>query len=159
MPVKITHKITYVGDIQAQTRALTKTVKKAFTKAGNEILGKYIPARFTVAGGDALGYQRRDDRYTARKFRQKGHRRPFMFSGAMRREALATRRRTATSKKINVNFNIDANKLRFLRKRGYDPIAAMSGLTKKEMDRLLQIIDKEIQAGINNNREKRTVRL
>lgn len=94
--------IKYHGELGR--REYGKATKEAFVAAGRLWHQKFRPKHFTKAGAREYRYAPRTRSYTARKFREFGHRLPLVWSGETRNLA-RNRKIKATAKMMRVIIN------------------------------------------------------
>ena len=86
MSAKITAVIVYKGSPEATRKALGEAVREALADIGRYWHGEILPKHFLSSATARYGYKRRGGRYTKRKRKKFGHRRPMVYTGRMQRD-------------------------------------------------------------------------
>lgn len=107
-----------------------------------------VDNRFTEGHARRAGYARRSGKYTQRKQRLKGHRRPLEYSGQTRRKVRAKVRlsSTATSRRTSAKASYTgARKLSFRPKGGrINMQKEFRTITRDEAEQLAKVYDREL---------------
>lgn len=156
--IKLRHKITYINDPEIQLRRFNRALGKAMRVAGNRALKRYVPARFSAVGSKDLGYKDRSRGYRSRKRARKGHDNPYVYSGEMKRRALAGRKVRTSPKKITITVPITAEDRRNLRSKGYDVKRDMSSVSPRELKSVAAIVAERLPIELTKSKETRRER-
>lgn len=96
---------------KAPTKQLNNARRSAYQELGEHFFETNLPRRFTYFGFKLLGLQQRSAKYRRRKFKEKGHYLPFVWSGVTRDRVLSSLTKVkaaATSNKSHVALTINA---------------------------------------------------
>jgi len=124
----------------------------------NKTLKKHFENNPDTRSGGAYGYEARTKKYQIRKARKKGHQRPLVFSGEMRRTVLGTSRVTATKDHWRVYARTGKTLNPELRRQITDELEAVS---EREIDQYISLMQRRYTMLANRpeNRRKRKKKL
>jgi len=114
--MKITTVVTYPAFLDAPAKAVRQAVSRGLLAAARLWHRKYMPMHFREGASQRYGYQRRTVKYMIRKRRQKGHSRPLVWTGEMRR--MLTRERQEKALKNRAAASIKMRGPFYLRREG-----------------------------------------
>jgi len=149
--------ITYTADPAEHTRQFGKIVKEVFKESVELWHRKMFPRHFTVRGARKYGFQDRTKRYVRRKRRKKGHNKPWVWSGTLRR--VATRRIKITGTAKGATGRISGKRFKNLRASYPDVEKELTITAPDEAQKLAQFVERESARRLKAVRKKRTRRL
>jgi len=148
MPVRGT--ITYVGSPEATLAELRRAVKPALQDAVKEWHHKFLRRHFFESATTRYGYKARSAKYEQRKQRRKGHTRPLVWSGDMRRMLLRSITLSGTSKRAR--GKLMGPKYLYQYHKNRDEVHKadeITAVTTDEVTGLAHLVDKNITARLN----------
>lgn len=162
MPVRGT--IQYKDWPDLSKRAVRAAVRKELQASVEEWHDETLPKHFEYGAGSRWKYQRRDPRYLARKRRRRGHTRPLVFSGTLRKQVTRRVRVTGTFKKATGTMIVPPYLYKMVRRRGGtlspDKHAELIAVTESEVKKMAKRFGERTQERIFQKETKsKTVRV
>jgi len=142
-------KIRITGHLAMPKRQLAEIEKRAFVTAMRLWHREMLPKHFEEGADNVYKYERRTRRYVERKQRQKGHKRPLVWSGASRDMALRKIEIRPTKKQTKGIVHV-AKAFNFSGRFGMpDMKAEVSKILKREACVIRKVIGDEVAKGLS----------
>lgn len=143
------------GSPRQKYKGFKADIRAALKEAAEEWHGRYLPKHFTPAAYNAYKYAPRTTRYGKRKMRLKGHTRPLVFTGRMKKMVTSVYRISGTAKRATVSMNGPRYMYQY-NKRGkiVDKAKEMTMTTRREETALAKHLERGL---VDRQRERNPV--
>lgn len=139
--------ITYEKPPDVTLKELRPAVKEALQRTVLEWWRRYMPGHFRNEAKGKYSYQPRTAAYEKRKARQKGHRRPLVWSGLAERQAKRYAKTSGTSKRATLSMDLPGYFYKYLKTgKQVDKNRELTETTEREAQELAEVLDMEMQA-------------
>lgn len=148
MAVKISTKIIYKLDPSILGKKFPRMAKRAMMAAATIWKDAFLPKHFAEGATARYGYKKLSMKYQSRKSRRWGHRRPYVWSGALMRTATTGAKVRASKFRGSVTIPVTPGIRALLKHSGHDIQADLTVLTSREIQVLAERIQKEVDRAI-----------
>ena len=129
---KMTVIIREEGTPRQKYKGFKMDIREALKDSVEHWHGRFLPRHFTTSAYNSYRYTPRTDRYQKRKMRLKGHTRPLVFTGRMKKMLSSVFRVSGTSKKATISMNGPRYMYQYHKSKVVDKAKEVTMTTKRE---------------------------